>query len=201
MPRPGPHRRRRSVLLRPRSLGAQSDGRQNCRRTSRRCGTHCAAFLALYELPIPTIAAVHGPAIAGGAGLATICDFTLATPAPSSASPKRASALFPRWSRLFSPCRLATRHARDLLLTGRIFDAAEAYRIGLVNEIVAPEELTHACASLAETLIANSPQSLSGDQAAARMAKQGLARCRNRAALNKRCPAKPRISRRHHRIS
>ncbi len=37
-------------------------------------------FLALYELPIPTIAAVHGAAIAGGAGLAIICDFTLATP-------------------------------------------------------------------------------------------------------------------------
>ena len=37
-------------------------------------------FLALYELPMPTIAAVHGPAIAGGAGLAILCDFTLATP-------------------------------------------------------------------------------------------------------------------------
>ena len=36
-------------------------------------------FLALYDLPIPTIAAVHGPAIAGGAGLAIVCDFTLAT--------------------------------------------------------------------------------------------------------------------------
>src|ERR1035438_7589258 len=38
-------------------------------------------FLTLYELPMPTIAAVHGAAIAGGTGLATICDFTLATPA------------------------------------------------------------------------------------------------------------------------
>ena len=39
------------------------------------------SFVRLYELPMPTIAAVHGAAIAGGAGLATICDFTLATPA------------------------------------------------------------------------------------------------------------------------
>ena len=38
-------------------------------------------FLALYELPMPTIAAVHGPAIAGGPGWPRICDFTLATPA------------------------------------------------------------------------------------------------------------------------
>ena len=38
-------------------------------------------FRTLYELPMPTIAAVHGAAIAGGTGLATICDFTLATPA------------------------------------------------------------------------------------------------------------------------
>src|SRR5277367_639760 len=37
-------------------------------------------FRTLYELPLPTIAAVHGPAIAGGTGLATICDFTLAVP-------------------------------------------------------------------------------------------------------------------------
>ena len=37
-------------------------------------------FVTLYELPMPTIAAVNGPAIAGGTGLATLCDFTLATP-------------------------------------------------------------------------------------------------------------------------
>jgi len=117
-------------------------------------------FRTLYELPIPTIAAVHGPAIAGGTGLATICDFTLATPAAKFGFTEARIGFVPAVVSAFLALQIGDKRSRDLLLTGRIFDAAEAYRLGLVNEVVAPENLAQRIHVQAETLIANSPQSL-----------------------------------------
>ncbi len=117
-------------------------------------------FMTLYELRIPTIAAVNGPAIAGGAGLATICDFTLATPSSKFGFTETRIGFVPALVSVFLALQIDGKHVRDLLLTGRIIDAAEAHRIGLINEVVAPEELLNRVQSLAEALIANSPQSL-----------------------------------------
>ena len=117
-------------------------------------------FRTLYELPIPTIAAVHGPAIAGGTGLATICDFTLATPAAKFGFTEARIGFVPAVVSAFLALQIGDKRSRDLLLTGRIFDAAEAYRLGLVNEVVASENLAQRIHVQAETLIANSPQSL-----------------------------------------
>lgn len=117
-------------------------------------------FLALYELPIPTIAAVHGPAIAGGAGLAIICDFTLATPAAKFGFAEVRIGFVPALVSAFLALQIGEKRSRDLLLTGRLFDAEEAHRLGLVNEIVAPEKLAERVQALADGLIANSPQSL-----------------------------------------
>jgi methylglutaconyl-CoA hydratase len=117
-------------------------------------------FLALYELPMPTIAAVHGVAIAGGAGLATICDFTLATPAAKLGFTEVRIGFVPALVSAFLALQIGDKRSRDLLLTGRLIDADEAWRIGLVHEIVPPEELTPRVQALAHLLIANSPQSL-----------------------------------------
>lgn len=117
-------------------------------------------FLALYELPMPTVAAVHGAAIAGGAGLAFICDFTLATPAAKFGFTEVRIGFVPALVSAFIALQVGDKRSRDLLLTGRIFDAEEAHRMGLVNEVVAPEELAPRVRSLAHVLIANSPQSL-----------------------------------------
>jgi methylglutaconyl-CoA hydratase len=117
-------------------------------------------FLALYELPIPTIAAVQGAAIAGGAGLAFICDFTLATPAAKFGFTEVRIGFVPALVSAFLALQIGEKRGRDLLLTGRLFDAEEAYGLGLVNEIVAPEKLTERVQTLADVLIANSPQSL-----------------------------------------
>lgn len=117
-------------------------------------------FLALHEAPMPTIAAVHGAAIAGGAGLATICDFTLATPAVKFGFTEVKIGFVPALVSAFLSLRIGDKRSRDLLLTGRIFDAAEAHRIGLVNEIVSAEKLAERVQALAGVLIANSPQSL-----------------------------------------
>lgn len=117
-------------------------------------------FLTLYEMPVPTIAAVDGAAIAGGAGLAIICDFTLATPAAKFGFTEVKIGFVPALVSAFLSLQIADRHSRDLLLTGRLVDAAEAYRLGLVNEIVVPQELTQRVHALADVLAANSPQSL-----------------------------------------
>jgi methylglutaconyl-CoA hydratase len=117
-------------------------------------------FLTLHELPVPTIAAVHGAAIAGGCGLATICDFTLATPSAKFGFTEVRIGFIPALVSAFVTLQVGDKQSRDLLLTGRIFGAEEALQLGLVNEIVPQEKLAGHVQALAETLIANSPQAL-----------------------------------------
>ena len=117
-------------------------------------------FLALYELPIPTIAVVQGPAIAGGAGLAILCDFTLATPEAKFGFTEVRIGFVPALVSIFLSLQIGDKRSRDLLLTGRVIDANEAHRMGLVNEVVPREELARRVESLAQSLIANSPQAL-----------------------------------------
>jgi len=116
-------------------------------------------FRTLYELPKPTIAAVHGPAIAGGTGLATLCDFTLAVPAAKFGYTEARIGFVPAIVSAFLALQIGDKRARDLLLTGRLFDAGEAYRLGLVNEVVRPDALEERVRALAQSLAANSPQS------------------------------------------
>ncbi len=117
-------------------------------------------FRTLYELPKPTIAAVHGAAIAGGTGLATICDFTLAVPAAKFGYTEVRIGFVPAVVSAYLALQIGDKRSRALLLTGRLFDAAEAHRLGLVSEIVSPEELAERVRSLAALLAANSPSSL-----------------------------------------
>ena len=117
-------------------------------------------FRALFELPKPTIAAVHGPAIAGGTGLATLCDFTLAVPAAKFGYTEVRIGFVPALVSAFLALQIGDKRSRDLLMTGRLFDAHEAHRLGLVNEIVEPDALDERVRSIAQILIANSPRSL-----------------------------------------
>ncbi len=117
-------------------------------------------FLTLYELPLPTIAAVHGPAIAGGTGLATICDFTIATPAAKFGFTEVRIGFVPAIVSAFLALQVGDKRCRDLLLTGRFFSAEEALGIGLVTKVVPPDELADHVETLARNLLANSPQSL-----------------------------------------
>jgi len=107
-----------------------------------------------------TIAAVNGPAIAGGTGIATICDFTLATHEAKFGYTEVRIGFVPAIVSNFLLRHVGEKHARDLLLTGRIFAADEALRLGLVNEIVDPDRLLPRAYELARTLMENSPASL-----------------------------------------
>jgi len=122
--------------------------------------TMARLFRSLYDFPRPTIAAVNGAAIAGGCGLATLCDFTLAVPEAKFGYTEVRIGFVPAIVSTFLLRQVGEKHARDLLLTGRIIAADEAYRIGLVNEIVSAEELIERARELASQLMENSPVSL-----------------------------------------
>lgn len=117
-------------------------------------------FRSLYEFPKVTIAAVNGPAIAGGSGLALLCDFTLAVPEAKFGYTEARIGFVPAIVSTFLLRQTGEKYARDLLLTGRIIGAEEASRMGLINEIVAPEGLMSRAKSLAAQLMENSPNSL-----------------------------------------
>jgi methylglutaconyl-CoA hydratase len=117
-------------------------------------------FRRLYEFPKPTIAAVNGAAIAGGTGLATMCDFTLAIPEAKFGYTEVRIGFVPAIVSSILVWQVGHKVARDLLLTGRIFDATEAHRFGLVNEIVASDKLLSRARQLAGQLLENSPTSL-----------------------------------------
>jgi methylglutaconyl-CoA hydratase len=117
-------------------------------------------FRTLYDFPKPTIAAVNGAAIAGGTGLATLCDFTLAVPEAKFGYTEVRIGFVPAIVSTFLLRQVGEKIARDLLLTGRLLDAEEAHRIGLINEIVPAENLLTRARELAAQLMENSPASL-----------------------------------------
>lgn len=116
-------------------------------------------FWTLYACPLPTIAAVNGHAIAGGTGLATICDFTLAVPEAKFGYTEAKIGFVPAVVSAFLVRQVGEKQARDLLLTARLFSAEEARALGLINEVVAAPVLERAHA-LAQALLRNSPESL-----------------------------------------
>src|SRR4029077_10742940 len=117
-------------------------------------------FRSLYDFPRPTIAAVNGAAIAGGRGLANLSDFTLGSPEGKVRLTEVLHGFVPAIVSTFLLRQVGEKHARDLLLTGRIIGTEEAYRIGLINEIVPAEKLIERARELASQLMENSPASL-----------------------------------------
>jgi methylglutaconyl-CoA hydratase len=126
---------------------------EDSRRTAR-------LFRRLYFFPKPLIAAVNGAAIAGGTGIATMCDFTLAVPEAKFGYTEVRIGFIPALVSVFLRRQIGEKRARDLLLTGRIFDAAEALTLGLVTEVVQPVNLLSRAHELADSLLQSSPTSL-----------------------------------------
>jgi methylglutaconyl-CoA hydratase len=122
--------------------------------------TMARLFRAIYDFPKPSIAAVNGAAIAGGTGIATLCDITIAVPDAKFGYTEVRIGFVPAIVSTFLMRQVGEKHARDLLLTGRLIDAAEAYRIGLINEVVAAENLISRAHEIAGVLMENSPASV-----------------------------------------
>jgi methylglutaconyl-CoA hydratase len=117
-------------------------------------------FRRIYDFPRPTIAAVNGAAIAGGTGIATMCDFTLAVPEAKFGYTEVRIGFVPAIVSSILVWQVGHKIARDLLMTGRLFGAVEAHRYGLVNEILAPDKLMDRAQELARQLIEASPSSV-----------------------------------------
>ena len=104
----------------------------------------------LHELPQPTIAAINGPAVAGGFDLAVFCDLRICVPSARFAQPEvilgATQFFYPAWT------LVGVARAKELALTGLPISADEAWRIGLINHLVQPEELLDRAMQLARTI-------------------------------------------------
>jgi methylglutaconyl-CoA hydratase len=117
-------------------------------------------FRRVWSYSKPLIAAVNGHALAGGCGIATLCDFTLAVPEAKFGYTEVKIGFLPAIVSVFLTRQIGEKRSRDLLLTGRLLEATEAKEFGLVNEIVPPGKLMARAHELAGVLIAASPSSI-----------------------------------------
>jgi methylglutaconyl-CoA hydratase len=117
-------------------------------------------FIKLYNYPKPTAAIVHGPALAGGCGLATCCDFVIATRDATFGYPEVKIGFIPAIVMVLLTHQIGERAARDLCLSGRTIDAEEAHRLGLVSQVVVQADLEGAVHKLAKDLRRNAPQAM-----------------------------------------
>jgi methylglutaconyl-CoA hydratase len=122
--------------------------------------TMARLFRAIYEFPKPTIAAVNGAAMGGGCGIATLCDFTVASEEAKFGYTEVKIGFLPAIVSTFLIQQVGEKRARDLLMTGRIFSAEEAKHLGIVNDVVSGEQLMEWALELAGTLKQSSPASL-----------------------------------------
>jgi methylglutaconyl-CoA hydratase len=114
----------------------------------------------IYTFPKPTVAAVNGAAVAGGAGLVTVCDQAVAVPEARFGYPEVRRGLVAAMVMPHLLRHVGERMARYLLLTGDLIDGAEACRTGLVNEVVPPAQLLERARTWAHSLAEGGPHAL-----------------------------------------
>ena len=110
-------------------------------------------FLRIYTLKKVVIAQVQGPALAGGCGLATVCDFVFTVPKAKFGYPEVKIGFIPAIVMIFLLRKIGEGKTKRLLLSGDQFSAERAYQLGMVHEIVAPEVLEEHVMKFAKRLI------------------------------------------------
>ena len=124
--------------------------------------------------PSPTIAAINGFALGGGCELALACDIRYASSAAKLGQPEINLGIIPGWGgtqRLARVCGLGV--AKELILTGRLVDAAEALRLGVVNAVYDPGDLLERALETARLLASKSPPALAAAKRALNHSLQG----------------------------
>lgn len=115
-------------------------------------------MMKLSSMPKPVIAAINGYALGGGCELASACDIRIASEKAKFGQPEIKLGIIPGWGGTQLLARLiGVGRAMELILTGRIIDAEEAYRMGLVNKVVPHDRLEEEISELAKTLASGAP--------------------------------------------
>ena len=121
-------------------------------------GALAAMLAALEGLSKPTVARVHGAAFGGGAGLVACCDIALGTPDATFAFSEARLGLIPAAISPYVVAAIGARAARRYFLTGERFAAADAYRLGLLHEVVPAQELDARIEALLGALLSAGPR-------------------------------------------
>ena len=110
-------------------------------------------FRLVYSIPKPVIAAVNGHALAGGCGLTTVCDFVFSVPEAKFGYTEVKIGFIPAVVMYFLLHKIGESRAKELLLSGKLIDADEALRIGMVHQIVQADRLEKTTTAFAYALV------------------------------------------------
>ncbi len=128
------------------------------------------AFRAIFALPVPTVAVVQGPAVAGGMGLVASCDLVLASSTAFFALPEPQRGITAAMVTPLLLYRVGTSAANELLLSGQRMTAARAAQVGLCMAVHEPDKLSDAAQSLVHSI-------LHGSRTALAQTKQHVTAC------------------------
>jgi methylglutaconyl-CoA hydratase len=117
-------------------------------------------LVAIAETRLVTIAAVHGAAVAGGAGIMTACDYVVAAERTKIGYPEVRRGLVAGLVMTFLRRQVRERNLRELVLGGQLIDARRALEIGLVNRVVARDEVMNEAQKFAESVLQGAPNAL-----------------------------------------
>jgi len=146
--------------------------RRDAEEFSRILGAGRRVILAIRQMTKPVIAAINGPASGAGCNLALACDLRIAANTATFSQSFAKVGLHPDWGGTYFLPRLVTPNkACELFFLGESIDAAEAARLGIVNQVVAPEELESAAMELAQRLRAAPPIALAAAKHAVYMSQ------------------------------
>jgi len=146
--------------------------RRDAEEFSRILGAGRRVILAIRQMTKPVIGAINGPASGAGCNLALACDLRIATNTATFSQSFAKVGLHPDWGgTYFLPHMVTPNKACELFFLGDTIDAAEALRLGIVNQVVAPEDLETATLQLAERLRAAPPIALAAAKHAVYMSQ------------------------------
>ena len=146
--------------------------RRDSEEFSRILGAGRRVILAIRQMTKPVIAAINGPASGAGCNLALACDLRVAANTATFSQSFAKVGLHPDWGGTYFLPRLVTPNkACELFFLGETIDANEALRLGILNQVVAPEDLESATLQLAERLRAAPPIALAAAKHAVYMSQ------------------------------
>jgi methylglutaconyl-CoA hydratase len=119
-----------------------------------------AMFASLDELPMPVIGRIHGAALGGGAGLAAVCDIVVADAHAMFGFTEVKLGIIPAVISPFVLAKIGRSAARELFLTGRRFTAQHALDIGLVHDVVRPDDLDTAVEAVVREIVTAGPEAV-----------------------------------------